>query len=592
MKKVIKFISSLLIILLFLLNSSLTTFAVMETDNSTGGTTGTATDDCADYWKFTNQWYSCLDWVQWWDDDYAEDGSWGTLDAGAQLIKHYRDDYVCLDWNNDLVKSYFDWGPSNFWECNETQSSGTFWLEVKHGDVVHNVVTTDEDEVCYGNWHWYRGDGDFGIYHYDDDKYQYVLDENSDVALHYAHISDSAIYEIPQVDTPSTEYRNIPAEENEIKKVSKVTDKDGHIIYNRNSDRVYADGGWKELSNNENFYKYGKDSYDYDGTLHDGDSQKYKITYESVKYHKDGYQKGRDYIHHEKAGEEPWNDSFGDWYDTETPAVTYTITGSGSDTLAMNYKVEVPLTYTIYRPWDLNTMQPADEDYIIDEGGFSDYKKGAQPLEIVVDNFKGITDGTVIPGIDVNNKIPFKIYFKNDSFGIPENIQNKTFNDWEIQNLDYSNSSDYSTYTQKINSDNNTSKNLSVNYTDAYCQGNPTFDITPANNTSITDPDGNETTSKMSFGLGFRGGTFYLKAIKKGTYNLTNGDDGGFISVNYNKKVYTKQGMKYSGTYTVDNRFGEGPSIETLNDKIKLTSTNVSQPVVKGDFIIDTLAGN
>ena len=584
-----KFLNLIFCIFFIIIINSSYVFAM---NVNTGGDDGYNNDNAG---NVDNQWYSwcpsksmdfytnindCkLDWTN--PEPINTDT---TYSYETYLIKWHIDTYKVVTWKQiyDSCK-YDEWFNTSYpWGLREDGSctSGKVWNSLLHDALTGDDLSAEGDH-SYGQW---VVDCNAGYEYSDDYKNRYYNSELKDY-LNYAEVTERDLK--PKETWTLTSDEKDESHSVNATKISKVY-KNGTKIYDRHDEWIQDGDEWKCLNDNDVFMQYGRDSWDYDGTLYDGDSENYIIEYEVINNsYKDHYTRSW-YVCDQDSSK--IKDDTG-WVYSSTIDNTYTITGSGSDTLAMNYKVEVPLTYTIYRPWDLNTMQPADEDYIIDEGGFSDYKKGAQPLEIIVDNFKGITDGTVIPGIDVNTKIPFKIYFKNDSFGIPEDIQNKTFNDWEIKNLDYSNSGDYSTYTQKINSNNSTSKNLSVNYTNAYCQGNPTFDITPANNTSITDPSGNETTSKISFNLGFRGGTFNIKAIKKGIYSLTNGDDGGFTCVSYNKKVYVKQGMKYNGTYTVDNRFGEGPSIEALNDKIKLTFTNVVQPVVKGDFIIDSVAG-
>lgn len=588
MKRILQKILIFLLIFIFIFNiNNFVSYAGMTTTShpiGSGGNVGFGSN----YDSFTHNALTCLDWSQWWEETYNEDETEGWVSAGCQLIKYEGDSehWHTVFWDDDMFWG-FDDNCLQFFIYNDTCVSGRLWPEVANGDWIEDLLTTCADDLTFGDFRWKREEGsDFGLYSYNVDKGQYIRDSDSSYYLDSCDIGDLAIFDPRESETPGRRTREIDPIDEKKTLISKVV-KDGITLYDRKNTIVTIDGTEYDLSKNENFYKYGKTSYDYEGYLYDGENNNYTIYYETINYHKDKVIEEQTYIIHTK-GTETWESDTSEWKYSSGGAENYTVSsdGSGSDKLLLKYNVSSPFISTMYRPYDLNTMEPADEDEV--QAEFPEYKKGAPVLDMSVNNYKNITDGSEIPGLDINSKIPFNITFNNDSFGMGENIKDLGVTPEEAEYVNYC---PWATFSTKMNNNDQVDQTLYVDVTNYLYQGNPTFIINPANNTSITDPDGNEKKNgnELKFGLGFRGGTFNFKAIKSGVYGLTD-EHNGFICVDYNKKYYAKQGSHYIGTYTIDNKYNT-ITIESSNDKVKAISENIIQPILKGFFKVNSIAG-
>lgn len=106
MKK-IKILLVIFLSFFILINNNYIAFAgSAETkNNSAPSNGGNASSDVDDWYLFTSDHKSCLDWYQWWGEDYAADGSWGRITGGAELIRWYYDDYTTVDWSDGLFTS-------------------------------------------------------------------------------------------------------------------------------------------------------------------------------------------------------------------------------------------------------------------------------------------------------------------------------------------------------------------------------------------------------------------------------------------------------------------------------------------------------
>lgn len=256
----------------------------------------------------------------------------------------------------------------------------------------------------------------------------------------------------------------------------------------------------------------------------------------------------------------------------------YTV-GSATREGEIRYSVVPPSLYqTMFIPFDLNTngpVKPEDvlQDYAVDF-------MGDDELDMTVENYQGITDGSYLNSLDTNTPVKFNVTFNNDYFGIDLPFQEGPsggsggssyceagfFNVKELMQVDHACSGDmYWGLSLKMGLN---GENGSLTFNDAETVGNSSFTKQP----------------------GWRGGDFYFKNIKVGLYKLANGYGTDWWEAVYTQGKYYSYGVAYKGVVTIDEVGAAGITGKDFNTS--LTSRTVKQPILKGIFESKTVGGD
>lgn len=265
----------------------------------------------------------------------------------------------------------------------------------------------------------------------------------------------------------------------------------------------------------------------------------------------------------------------------------------------IEYDVKAPdIGKEFFRPFDLNKNGPADDADV--KATYPDYENPIANLDMSVDNKQGITDKKHIQTLDTNTTTPFSVKFNNEQFGLPtshisladgtpgSSLKNEN-NAYELGVFNqYGYGSDIKTgefkYTggNKIDVSGKTSK-------DQFWQGSVHLDLS-ADTASLTYSDQEKTGGEAwTFQKGWKGGDFIFKTTKMGTYKLIS-SGRPWWEMNYEKGKFYTYGVSYNGVIDLN---GVGaPTIDGKDYYAKLSSKQMTQPIVKGTFEAKTVGGN
>lgn len=295
--------------------------------------------------------------------------------------------------------------------------------------------------------------------------------------------------------------------------------------------------------------------------------------------------------------------------------ITYTKNGTKTMKKTITYKVQKPeIKITIYTPFDLNRNGVAKTEDI--KATYPDYNElNAKKLNMSVNNYQDIMDGTALQTLDTNTSTKFNITFNNDQFGIPKaseggididksvpfsNLKlpegcystNMIFgnNYWENSNkavtgiLKATGNGCTTTTMDPMNLEGCLSKNY-------YWGGSMSSDLSADTGTLTYNNDERIGGNPFTFSRDndFRGGDFIFKTTKTGDYNLkSNGRN--WWEVQYEQGIFYTFEIWYEGNITTTDI--TNPTEVSSNQYTALASKDVYQPVMKGLFKAKTVAGN
>lgn len=295
--------------------------------------------------------------------------------------------------------------------------------------------------------------------------------------------------------------------------------------------------------------------------------------------------------------------------------ITYTKNGTKTMKKTITYKVQKPeIKTTIYTPFDLNRNGVAKTEDI--KATYPDYNElNAKKLNMSVNNYQNIMDGTALQTLDTNTSTKFNITFNNDQFGIPKaseggididksvpfsNLKlpegcystNMIFgnNYWENSNkavtgiLKATGNGCTTTTMDPMNLEGCLSKNY-------YWGGSMSSDLSADTGTLTYNNDERIGGNPFTFSRDndFRSGDFIFKTTKTGDYNLkSNGRN--WWEVQYEQGIFYTFEIWYEGNITTTDI--TNPTEVSSNQYTALASKDVYQPVMKGLFKAKTVAGN
>lgn len=295
--------------------------------------------------------------------------------------------------------------------------------------------------------------------------------------------------------------------------------------------------------------------------------------------------------------------------------ITYTKNGTKTMKKTITYKVQKPeIKTTIYTPFDLNRNGVAKTEDI--KATYPDYNElNAKKLNMSVNNYQNIMDGTALQTLDTNTSTKFNITFNNDQFGIPKaseggididksvpfsNLKlpegcystNMIFgnNYWENSNkavtgiLKATGNGCTTTTMDPMNLEGYLSKNY-------YWGGSMSSDLSADTGTLTYNNDERIGGNPFTFSRDneFKGGDFIFKTTKTGDYNLkSNGRN--WWEVQYEQGIFYTFEIWYEGNITTTDI--TNPTEVSSNQYTALASKDVYQPVMKGLFEAKTVAGN
>lgn len=295
--------------------------------------------------------------------------------------------------------------------------------------------------------------------------------------------------------------------------------------------------------------------------------------------------------------------------------ITYTKNGTKTMKKTITYKVQKPeIKTTIYTPFDLNRNGVAKTEDI--KATYPDYNElNAKKLNMSVNNYQDIMDGTALQTLDTNTSTKFNITFNNDQFGIPKaseggididksvpfsNLKlpegcystNMIFgnNYWENSNkavtgiLKATGNGCTTTTMDPMNLEGYLSKNY-------YWGGSMSSDLSADTGTLTYNNDERIGGNPFTFSRDneFKGGDFIFKTTKTGDYNLkSNGRN--WWEVQYEQGIFYTFEIWYEGNITTTDI--TNPTEVSSNQYTALASKDVYQPVMKGLFEAKTVAGN
>lgn len=295
--------------------------------------------------------------------------------------------------------------------------------------------------------------------------------------------------------------------------------------------------------------------------------------------------------------------------------VTYTKNGTKTMKKTITYKVQKPeIKTTIYTPFDLNRNGVAKTKDI--KATYPDYNESnAKKLNMSVNNYQNIMDGTALQTLDTNTSTKFNITFNNDQFGIPKASEggididkSVPFSNLKLPEGCYStnmifgnnyweNSPKAVTGILKATGNGCTTTTmdpmnlegcLSKNY---YWGGSMSSDLSADTGTLTYNNDERIGGNPFTFSRDndFRGGDFIFKTTKTGDYNLkSNGRN--WWEVQYEQGIFYTFEIWYEGNITTTDI--TNPTEVSSNQYTALASKDVYQPVMKGLFEAKTVAGN
>lgn len=295
--------------------------------------------------------------------------------------------------------------------------------------------------------------------------------------------------------------------------------------------------------------------------------------------------------------------------------ITYTKNGTKTMKKTITYKVQKPeIKTTIYTPFDLNRNGVAKTEDI--KATYLDYNESnAKKLNMSVNNYQDIMDGTALQTLDTNTSTKFNITFNNDQFGIPKASEggididkSVPFSNLKLPEGCYStnmifgnnyweNSPKAITGILKATGNGCTTTTmdpmnlegcLSKNY---YWGGSMSSDLSADTGTLTYNNDERIGGNPFTFSRDndFRGGDFIFKTTKTGDYNLkSNGRN--WWEVQYEQGIFYTFEIWYEGNITTTDI--TNPTEVSSNQYTALASKDVYQPVMKGLFKAKTVAGN
>ena len=295
--------------------------------------------------------------------------------------------------------------------------------------------------------------------------------------------------------------------------------------------------------------------------------------------------------------------------------ITYTKNGTKTMKKTITYKVQKPeIKTTIYTPFDLNRNGVAKTEDI--KATYPDYNESnAKKLDMSVNNYQNIMDGTALQTLDTNTSTKFNITFNNDQFGIPKASEggididkSVPFSNLKLPEGCYStnmifgnnyweNSPKAVTGILKATGNGCTTTTmdpmnlegcLSKNY---YWGGSMSSDLSADTGTLTYNNDERIGGNPFTFSRDneFKGGDFIFKTTKTGDYNLkSNGRN--WWEVQYEQGIFYTFEIWYEGNITTTDI--TNPTEVSSNQYTALASKDVYQPVMKGLFKAKTVAGN
>ena len=278
---------------------------------------------------------------------------------------------------------------------------------------------------------------------------------------------------------------------------------------------------------------------------------------------------------------------------------TYSKGAKTNKTKTIEYDVKAPTIDQVwFRPYDLNKNGVADDTDV--KATYPDYESPIANLDMTVDNKQGITDKSKIQTLDTNTTTPFSIKFLNDQLGLPTSyvtladetpgsaLKNGN-NAYGLGVFDqYGTAGNIKTGEFKYTGGSKTNIDGKIS-NDQYWQGSVHLDLS-ADTASLTysgqEKIGGES---WTFTKGWMGGDFVFKTTKMGTYQLIN-SGRPWWEMNYEQGKFYTYGISYNG---VINLSGVGnPTVDGKDYYAKLSSQQMTQPIVRGVFEAKTVGGD
>ena len=362
-------------------------------------------------------------------------------------------------------------------------------------------------------------------------------------------------------------------------------------------------------------YTSGKTSYNFSGQFTTSSSKTYTAEYYPVSYtsatNRYKYEYQVQYNGTTPTGKYRYINTSGGWtetttkptqnspnikitYDSQVKAASYAWgTTKKTETIKFDYTVNgTELKQTWYTPYDLNKNGLASDADV--KADFPSYVNSGIALNAEIDNGQGTTDGSAIKALDNNAPVSFKFKLLT-KFGFPANLDpSENITAPNSGSLTFNTKANGATLKTTINGGTPKTENFNTYQTDTFYYGTPNIRFTMPEFTSL-EVNGQEYLNGNGLAAlnDLGNGILKFRSIKKGNYAIT-GDKGNWMYVQYNAGYYSKSGLKYSGTFTVNqNNTGSWSATKSAASlsSAKLTNIFCTQPLLKGNFTVETISG-